>query len=131
MLYFPFGLWLSLSIIVSIINLHISSNKEKDILKAQYFKKLMKSKKYNLFYIISSVLFLSAIYAKALASVEETEKILLAAVVHQPLPVCFWYLPHKYFRMSLHALQSDWYLLILCSRITEDFFPLYIFLRFS
>lgn len=55
-LYFPFGLWLSLSIIVSIINLHISSNKEKDILKAQYFKKLMKSKKYNLFYIISSVL---------------------------------------------------------------------------
>ena len=89
MLYFPFGLWLSLSIIVSIINLHISSNKEKDILKAQYFKKLMKSKKYNLFYIISSVLFLSAIYAKALASVEETEKILLAAVVHQPLPVCF------------------------------------------
>lgn len=55
-LYFPFVLWLSLSIIVSIINLHISSNKEKDILKAQYFKKLMKSKKYNLFYIISSVL---------------------------------------------------------------------------
>ncbi|MDD6825137.1 MAG: hypothetical protein PUE12_03345 [Oscillospiraceae bacterium] len=54
-LYILFFLWLSISIFINICNLIISTKKEKDVLKMQYFNKLRDSKKYKMFCIISFI----------------------------------------------------------------------------
>ena len=55
-LYILYFLWMITSIFVNVSNMFITSNKEEDTVKIQYFNKLRISKKYNMFIIISSVL---------------------------------------------------------------------------